>query len=264
MMEKDNKFIGESITRLASIYRKMEVNFERPVIVNIQGTREIRHREYTDLLACFLKGVKMVSTLHGALVLLESGCVQEVAALCRMVNDLNSEIAFLTVPHVGQSLSPDQTRFLEDFFQEEYDQSDPGLTSQKRATVSVKKIHAALARISEPAMNPSDAQEMHRTMHKSMSGYVHGAYAHIMDMYGGDPPHFHTQGMLGTPRVAQWRPLLQSCVHRSTVTTVGVAWKLGLQEVYEEASQVLREYEQATGFKREGSVRALKIKHEAT
>ena len=33
------------------------------------------------------------------------------------------------------------------------------------------------------------------TLYKNYSGHVHGASVYIMDMYCGDPPHFHTNGI---------------------------------------------------------------------
>jgi hypothetical protein len=53
------------------------------------------------------------------------------------------------------------------------------------------------------ASDPSRRIELYRTISKVYSGFVHGASPHIMEMYGGDPPHFHTKGMLGTPRIEE-------------------------------------------------------------
>ena len=47
-------------------------------------------------------------------------------------------------------------------------------------------------------LNPSDAQSAMSTLHKAYSGYVHGAYPHIMELYGGNPARFHMAGMRDT------------------------------------------------------------------
>jgi hypothetical protein len=47
------------------------------------------------------------------------------------------------------------------------------------------------------------------------SGFVHGASPHIMDMYGGTPPHYQLRGMLGTARVNEHAADLWNCVYRS-------------------------------------------------
>ena len=58
---------------------------------------------------------------------------------------------------------------------------------------------AAIARQPVFPVNPSDGQEVHRTLAKAFSGYVHGASPHIIEMYGGLPEKFHTSGMPITP-----------------------------------------------------------------
>ena len=51
-----------------------------------------------------------------------------------------------------------------------------------------------------------------------------------MDMYGGDPPHFHTNGMLGTPRVEEGAEALRGCMYRSFLSHILVAKALGAKE----------------------------------
>jgi len=69
-----------------------------------------------------------------------------------------------------------------------------------------KKIKAAVARFLTPVVNPSDSQKISHISTDCLSGYVHGTYPHIMDLYGGQPPdsRFHLTGMLGTPRMQEW------------------------------------------------------------
>ena len=73
------------------------------------------------------------------------------------------------------------------------------MSEQKRNRVPRRKVYAALGKITGDIVNPSDGAELHRTLSQAMSGFVHGAYPHIMELYGGNPPHFHLNGMLGTP-----------------------------------------------------------------
>jgi hypothetical protein len=102
-----------------------------------------------------------------------------------MVDDFCNEIFFLLKPQSEDgSFSADQILFLESFFQEELDQpGDPLASKQKRATVPVRKIHATFAKLASTELNSSDAQELLRTTQQAFSGYVHGAYPHIMEMY---------------------------------------------------------------------------------
>jgi hypothetical protein len=167
-----------------------------------------------------------------------------------MVDDFCNEIFFLLVPQNGEKFSEDQIRFLENFFQEEFDRPDDPLRStQKRNTLPVKRIFATFGKLASGEMNPSDAQELLRTTHQAFSGYVHGAYPHIMEMYGGSPPYFHLTGMLDTPRIPEWQSQLIGYVQRLIIASVLVARKVGLTELEVPIRALLEEFETATGTK---------------
>lgn len=107
---------------------------------------QFRHVALTDLLACYLKDVKTVSTLCACVLLLRHGYTQEVGALCRMADDFCNEIFFLLVPQGQAGCSDDQVKFLEKFYQEEFERPDDPLRSpQKRGTVPTKKLMQHLA-----------------------------------------------------------------------------------------------------------------------
>jgi hypothetical protein len=189
---------------LNDFYFEISTTLAPPNFDPSQPYTAYRHldNQKTDSLACYLKGLKTISTLNACLVLMRSGHTQEVGALCRMIDDYCSEIFFLLVPGCGNSLDEHQEKFLNNFYQEEFlDHDDPLYSHQKRDMVPISKIHAAFAKYATDGLNPSDLQTISTVIHKTFSGYVHGAYPQIMEMYGGNPPHFHTFGMLNTPRV---------------------------------------------------------------
>ena len=72
--------------------------------------------------------------------------------------------------------------------------------------------------------------KLYRTLSKAYSGYVHGASPHIMDMYGGNPPRFHTAGMLGTPRMAEHSDDLWNYMYRSFISHMTAAKVFGAEE----------------------------------
>lgn len=238
-----------ALQRLEATYAEMGMSTGNVLFRDLGPYRQFRHETLTESLACYLKGIKSISTLKACLILLKSGHTQEIGALCRMVDDFCNEIFFLLTPQGEDgSFSKDQIQFLESFFQEELDQpGDPLASTQKRATVQVKKIHATCAKLVGPELNLSDAQELLRTRQQALSGYVHGAYPHIMEMYGGDPPHFHMSGMLGSPRIDEWRQQLVGYVYRVSMASVFVARKLGLEEIEKRLRLFLNEFEVATG-----------------
>ncbi len=242
------EYLRGVLHRLEAIYAEMGAATGHIVCIDDGVYPRFRYEKLTDSLVCYLKGVKAISTLNGCLILLQHGYTQEIGALCRMIDDSCNEIFFLLVLQGDEGPSDDQRRFVENFFQEEFDKpGSPLASTQKRATVPVRKIHATFAKLAKNELNPSDAQELLRTTHQAFSGYIHGAYPHIMEMFGGNPPRFHMSGMLGTPRVEEWRAQLVGYVYRLIMATVFVARKLQLTHFEKPIRELLHEFEANTG-----------------
>ncbi len=241
-------YLTLTLLRLERVYIAMSEVAGKPIFIDDGVYPRFRHATLSDALTCYLKGVKALSTLNACLVLLRSGYAQEIGAVCRMVDDYCNEVFFLLVPQDGDHPSADQIRFVETFFQEEFDKPDNPLgSSQKRDTVSVRKIHATFAKLAGAELNPSDGQELLRTTHQAFSGYIHGAYPHIMEMCGGMPPRFHVRGMLGTPRIDEWREQLTGYVHRLIMVTTFIARKLQQPQLEPPLRALLDEFERDTG-----------------
>ncbi len=161
-----------------------------------------RYTEKSIQQAIVQKLARMVSTLHAARLLLSHGFVQEVGALQRILDEIQTDILFLR----NGIENPEKLhkKYLQAFYQEEFDAESALESTQKRPMVPRKKIHAHVSRSfakNPPPKNidPSTGSEVLRTVQKTYSGYVHAASPHIMDLYGGLPPRFHMTGMLGTP-----------------------------------------------------------------
>ena len=243
-------FIEQTLLRLQGHYDALDRNTGRIHFRAVGPNLQFRHETLSESLVCYLKGIKAISTLNACVILLRHGYAQEVGALCRMVDDFCNEIYFLLEPRGENGFSRDQIRFLEDFFQEEFDKPDDPLASkQKRVNVPVRKIHATFGKVAAAEINPFDSQELLRTTHQAFSGYVHGAYPHIMELFGGNPPRFHTTGMLGTPRIEEWREQLLHYTYRILMTSVFVARKLDDEKVENDIRALVVEFEEATGSK---------------
>lgn len=240
--------LATTLKQLEAFYAEMHGAFAPPVFVNDAAHPRFRYNMHTDSLACFLKGAKLLSTLNAALILYRHAYPQEVGALCRMADDFSNEVMFILVPQGGAEVDQSQRQFLENFFQEELDKpGDPLGSEQKRMTVPIKKIHAAFAKLAADEINPSDAQEMLRSIQQAFSGYIHGAYPHIMELYGGNPPRFHLSGMPHTPTAAGWENQLVGYVYRAIMITALVARKLQIAHLEPPIRSLMSEYEKATG-----------------
>ena len=195
----------ETVPILESALTALGAQIEEPSFFDDNDYPRFRHREQSNGLAAYLKAVRIVSALNASLVLLEHGFVEELGVLFRTIDECLEDILFLRSTQEDGGLSEDQIRFLDDFYREEFsDPKNPFMSAQKRNRLPRRKVYAALARITGDIVNPSDGAELHRTLNQAMSGFVHGAYPHIMELYGGNPPHFHLNGMLGTPMHDSW------------------------------------------------------------
>lgn len=254
-----------TIEYLSETLRKLQVHYDvlfsylpPPVRTRIGSNVYFRHPEKSDALLCCLKGVKLISTLNAALVLLRSGYTQEIGALCRMADDFFYEILFFTEPIQENGSSKDQLKMLEDFFKEEFENPDDLLGSaQNRDTVPRRKINAAFGKLTNDQINPHDAQITAGIVHKAFSGYVHGAYPHIMEIYGGQPPRYHMAGMLGTPRIREWENQLVTYVYRAIMVTELNSSRLGAESNERQLRQLLIEYETVLNCKSTESAAAM-------
>jgi hypothetical protein len=237
-------YLESVLKRLEGYYHELGRALPAPLRTKIGSGMYFRHPQLSDSLLVYLKGVKLISTLNAALVLFRHGYTQEIGALCRMADDYCYEIMFLLNPLGGDGPSKDQVRMFESFFQEEFENPDNPLASpQDRETVPRRKINAAFGKIVSDELNPHDAQNVLATIHKTFSGYVHGAYPHIMEMYGGMPPRFHMDGMLGTPRVPEWERQLVTYVYRAIMSAELTSRKLAQSEAEKSIRSLLVEYE---------------------
>ena len=92
-------------------------------------------------------------------------------------------------------------------------------------------------------------QEIYRTVQQSFSGYVHGAYPHIMESYGGSPSnlHYHMNGMLGTTRIPEWTETLLTYIYRTMIAVEVVAKRCDDAEALTAIRATRLALEQATG-----------------
>lgn len=208
---KTQKLLFDTVAFLADAFGVLEQQIDSPVLVTNGSYQFWRYTTPSLEAAIILKLARIVSGLQSTALLFQHGMFQEVGALGRMLDEYGDDIVFLGQALVTGDVTPLHTEYLISFFQEEFEAPDDPLGSeQKRSMVSRKKIHAALTRTPGFALNASDGQNLSRTLSQAMSGYVHAAASHVLDMYTGFPPRFHLTGMLGTP--------IQEAVQRQVFT----------------------------------------------
>lgn len=199
------KLYKEISSMLEEAFHQIESMLPKPVLVKHGDDHVFRYQNQTAETAAIQKCARIVSGLNSSLVLLKAGHYQELGANFRMLDEFIEDTIFLCEAIRTGEYTELHDEYLKYFFQEEFDcPENPFLSSQNRPTISRRKIQAALARSEGNEVNPSDSQELLRTISQSYSGFVHGASAHVMEMYGGDPPRYYLEGMLGTPREEEY------------------------------------------------------------
>jgi hypothetical protein len=202
----------------------------KPVLTKMVFGEVFRFKEKDIYQAIIQKLARAQSTVRAAQILLRNGFVQEQAILHRVIDETNEDIYFLVYAVTNDTITELHKKYLEAFWEEEIDDSGKLIDSkQKRALIPRRKIRNYLANI-EGSLYSSTGVELSRTISKTYSGFVHGASPHIMEIYGGNPPHFHTNGMLGTPRMEEYTDDLWNYMYRTFLSHIVVAKALGAEK----------------------------------
>jgi len=203
----------------------------KPVHVKMAFGMAFRFREKDIYQAIILKLAHAQSAVRAAYVLLQDGFLQEQAILHRVIDETNEDIIFLAYAVTNDTITDLHKRFLDAFWEEEIDESGNMIDSrQKRPMIPRKKIRAYLANVERVVVDQSRSIELSKTLSKTYSGFVHGAAPQIMDMYGGNPPHFHTKGLLGTSRMQEYADDLWNYMYRTFLSHIIVAKVLGAKK----------------------------------
>lgn len=206
-----------------------------------------RHIEKSRHQALVQKLARLVSGLHATRLLMEAGFIQEQASLQRILDEIQEDIIFLSFSVIHDDLTELHKKYLDAFFQEEFDLGSSTVSSQERPSVPRKKIRAYIDRVTSGPKGSSQQLDAFRTVSKTYSGYVHAASPQIMDMYGGNPPHFHVRGMRGTPRHIEHRADLWNFFYRAIIAFGIAAKAFGDDDLFNSIRKFCDEFAQSTG-----------------
>jgi hypothetical protein len=209
-----------------------------------------RYQEQTPQQALVQKLARNVSGLYGATVLCRAGLGQEQSALNRILDDIQEDITFLCFGLSESELPDIHKRYLEAFWEEEFDRpEDPLRSTQKRALIPRQKIRAYVSGQEAMPTDQSRAVELFRTLNKAYSGFVHAASPQIMNMYGGNPGRFHCSGMLGTPREVESIRDLRTYIYRGILAFGFVAQSLEDHDLFRRVITLRDAFEIESGMR---------------
>lgn len=249
-----NKFLEEC-------FHALEASVPAPESIKENDCYVLRHKKEHQCfeLAIIQKLARYISGLNASLLLLEAGYTQELGAIFRTLDEFGEDIMFLALPISGGiEKTPTHDKYLEQFFQEEFD--NPGnaiLSTQKREPIPRKKIRAVIADAGKNGLNPHDAREVSRTISQAYSGYVHGASGHILEMVGGNPLRYFLSGMAGTPRQSEFTYNYWDYAYRGLISVVLAAKVLGEAEIVDKGYKFIAHFEKVTGDTGSGNAEKL-------
>jgi hypothetical protein len=220
-----------SIAAIQDAISKMAAKLDAPVLVKTSAVPHFRYRDPGIREALVLKTVRMLSALLSLRALIRAGLSLDAGAIMRILDETGSDIQFLAGPLIFQS-KPEKSheRYLNEFFQEEFDHPSPLKSTQKRDRVSRRDIRAYVARTYNAGSDVSAAVAVAETIEKTFSGFIHGAMCHIMDAYDGIA--FRAPMLPADDPVEAMADQFSQYVHRALMDTALAAKALGDEDLF--------------------------------
>jgi hypothetical protein len=185
---------------------------------------------------CVLKGVRAVSGLNACIQLARQGFTQEIGVLVRTIAECCAQIDFVLPVMPGkEKVRQEAARFLEEYFAD-YKRnaaSDVGKLSVRQRQVH-EIIGADLDRFAQldTGSLPADripASRLFQNAYSIFSNYVHARYPEVMDMYGGEPGHFHQRGMKGTSKDGETLQIIEAFIETVSLALKSIVQRLDLK-----------------------------------
>lgn len=185
-----------------------------------------RYADPTAKHFCLIKAARLVSGLNAAMVLAKQGYNQEVCVLMRTVIECTTHIEFVLSGLEGDELKPQQQKYVNAFF-DDFERNSSN--DFKKPIVRQEKVHKEISQyldaINGEVFEGRSTGDMMWSVYANFSNYVHARYPEAMDLFGGEPGHFHTRGMSGTPKDHESIEILEVFIH-----SVGLCLMLMIQK----------------------------------
>lgn len=239
----------EAVVAMENAFIRLGSAIDRPIPVTCRDSFVFRYANKGIYEALIQKLARNISGLNAVYVLLANGFVQEAGVIFRTLDEIQEDILFLATSDPSVSMTERHQKYLDAFYADSVlSRPEGSLNIPKPNLVPRKKILAHTFEVLGAGVNVTQGLVASESLGTAYSGYVHAASENIMDMYGGDPPHFHLRGMLGTPRIDSCAKDAQNYVYRGLMTTAVTAKAFGDRELVKELSEFLAKYESTNGY----------------
>lgn len=226
----------DALRFITETFHELAVQVPPPQLTQTPAGLHMRYREQLIEQALILKLARIVTGLKSIQILLDYGLTQEQGALQRILDDLDEDILFLVEAKITGKTSELHKQYLADFWREIFDDPDPRKSDLDYRAVPRKKIRAHVSRFIS-ADDPSAAVAVGKVLQKGYSGFIHAAASNIMDIYGGYPPRFHVEGLLGTSSIEDYQHNAWDYFYRglgaAAMTAIALKDKRCFQQIYD-------------------------------
>ncbi len=247
---------------LEKLIEALDAELSKPQIVELAGQQAYRHppNVRSDILASFLKTVRITSLLNACICLIQKGYAQEANLLCRAIDEAVEDISFFAL-NIGETgTSEKQIRLLKEFYQEQHEDHNDPLSSVSRDRVPRKDIRAAISNIPINHGDPHTRRTVAKSIFETFSGFVHGPYVFIMELYGGRPAKYHMRGTPDSPYMKDCIDNFANHIFRSVLAVEAIAYRVGRKDIAARAIQLSCALAEATGCLDEEGITGLKTR----
>ncbi len=224
-----------TLQNLGASFEVLYTQIDPPKLARFGNQYAYRYEEKTIHQAIIQKMVRIVTGLQSVLLLNRFGLLQEQAVVQRALDEFDQDINFLSFAVIFDDRTSLNDRYLEAFFEEEFDKQFSAIKStQKRPMIPRKKIIAYLAKDRSTGYDQSSTIEVMRTLSKTYSNYVHGASPHLMELCYSEPPKFHLFGSMDSPLFEDHEADLINYFYRGIHTFAVAAKAFGNEKLFSE------------------------------
>lgn len=223
MSTSEINLLKECITTLEYAFKKLSGHIQKPQFINEEGKERFEFTNPDPHIFVILKGLRVVSGLNASIALLEKGYIQKVGVLCRSIIEFLNDINFIQDGIDKNQFTQHQQEMINLFFEKDMKNSQEYMqTPNKSAEIPRQKVYAELGRFFNPD-NPQRMRQITKTVEEVFSGYTHGAYPNIMELYfSGDFEGFYLNGIQG--RIPEGlRYIAGFCIHPALNTFATIA-----------------------------------------
>ena len=233
---------------LGSVFDGLFAQDKPPKRQQVDSKYMYRYEDKSIRQAIIQKLARLVTGLQAVVMLNRCGLLQEQATLQRTLDEFDQDIIFLCHAIIYHDRVELHDRYLDAFYQEEFDSPFNAIeSSQKRPMVPRKKILAYISKDRGTGYDQSSTIEVTRTIDKLNSGYVHGASPQLMELYYGEPPRFHLFSSKESPYLEDYSDTILYYFYRAILTFSLSAMAFDNEPLYKKMCDISVEFAKASG-----------------